>query len=451
MPDNTLYEKNHRHRQEQAFGIALGKIISVDAVNRVCTIATMMGHGSMNDQVVNRVQWLNADANPDGDESGSIPRKGSMGLVFFVNGEAFIWGYFRPQGKGGTAKQGAESPNLVEGDKVISTKAGNRITIKRSGLVELYSKDTLQRLMFPMGSKIVDLCRHYKLKADGGTIEWTPANKITGTLSYNAEFANSVLRAFVIYEQKGFVSSSIISKVTVGAAFPGVPGTKIPTYTHTIGISGQVTTTVSPPLPEGSPSGFKSVMSPDGSLEILAGIGQTFTCKVDTLGALSLSVNKISEATISAKGDIALKNKIGEATISATGEVAIKNKTAEVSMTTAGDMAIKNKLASVSLKSSGDMEIKGPAATITISAAGEIKIDSKTKIAMSSKAGFDIKSMGPVNIEGVGPMNIKNKGLISLDGTGSGATDFVLCNPTTLSPFTGAPLMPFSTTIKVSK
>ena len=451
MPENTLYEKNHRNRQEQAFGIALGKIISVDAVNRVCTIATMMGHGSMNDQVVNRVQWLNADANPDGDESGSIPRKGSMGLVFFVNGETFIWGYFRPQSKGGSAKQGTENPKLVEGDKVISTKAGNRLTIKRSGLIELYSKDTLQRLMFPMGSKIVDLCRHYKLKADGGTIEWTPANKVTGTLVHNSEFANSVMRAFVIYEQRGYVSSSIISKVTVGAAFPGVSGTKVPTYTHTIGISGQVTTTVTPPVPEGTPTGFKSVLNPDGSLKILAGAGQTFECTVATTGELNLSVNKIAEASVSVKGDIALKNKVGEATISALGDIALKNKVAEVTMAAKGDIAVKNKLASVAMKASGDIEIKGPGATVTISAAGEIKVDSKTKITMASKAGFDIKSTGPVNIEGVGPMNIKNKGLISLDGTGSGATDFVLCNPTTLSPFTGAPLMPFSTTIKVSK
>lgn len=432
VQDYSLYERNHQNRQEQAFGICLGKITSVDINSRTCSIVTFMGHGTMNDQVISNCQWLSTDANPEGDESGCIPRRGSLGLVFFVDGETFIWGFLRPLSKGGSAAQGPESPKLNEGDKIISTKAGNRITIKRSGLIELYSSDLLQRLMFPLGGKIVDLCQEYNLKADGGSIEWTSDPDTFSTL-WDTEFRQSVARLFVVRERRGYVTEDILLKTEVGPALPGIQGTTTPTYIHTIKSTGEVTTTVSPPQPEGTPIGFKSVMGPDGSLQVLAGTAQTVAFAISATGETKLSVNSIAEASISATGDITIKNKVGEATVSATGDIAVKNKMAKLTM---------------SVK--GDVEIKAGACSITMSATGEIKIDTPNKVTMSAKAGFDIKSMGPVNIEGIGPMNIKSKGPISLDG-GTGASDFVLTNPTTLSPFTGAPLVPFSTTIKVSK
>lgn len=468
MTEHSLWESKNRNRQEQAFGITLGKITAVDVPSRTCSIVTFMGQGTLNDQVINSCQWLNADANPDGDESGCIPRRGSMGLVFFVGGETFIWGFMRPQAKGGSAAQGPESPMLNEGDKIISTKAGNRITIKRSGFIELFSKDTLQRLMFPLGGKIVDMCQYYNLKADGGTIEWG-ADVDTGMCLYDAEFRQSLGRYFVVREQKGYISSDIICRTTVGPAFPGAVGTSTPTYTHTIGINGETVTTVSPPQPEGTPIGYKSTIGPDGSITVLSGTGQTVIFTISATGETKLSVNSIAEASVSASGDIALKNKVGEATISATGDIAIKNKVAEATMASAGDIALKNKVGEATIAAAGDIALKNKVAkltmsskgdieissgsffTMTVSATGEVKIDAKGKATIAAMKGLDITvSAGPVKIEAGGPIDIKAKGTVKID-TGAGATDNVLTYPTTLSPFTGAPLMPYSTTVMVSK
>ncbi len=449
------------------FSIHIGRIIDVNAEARLCRVSGMMG----SDWGPVWMQYLCADTNPDGDESGSIPRKGSMGLVFVVGGEAFIWGYFRPVGKGASCKQGPESVTLGEGDKIMSTSGGNRITLKRSGLVELYCKDTLQRLMFPVGSRIADICREYNLKADGGVIEWPVAEPVTGNTLWDAEFAMQIVRAFVVHEQKGYVSSDIILKTTVGPAFPGVKGSTTPTYVHTVGINGETTTTVSPPQFEGTPTGFKSVIGPDGSIQILAGLLQKVVMSINTTGDVSLDVNeiahmgvsatgdiiannKVGEASISATGDIALKNKIGEATIAAAGDIAIKNKTGEATIAAAGDIALKNKMGSATMSSKGDIEIKGPTVTITMSAAGEMTVSAVKKVSITSKAEVEIKAVGGITVESsAGPVNITAKGAmpVSLAGKGMQATDSVLCWPTTLSPFTGAPLMPYSQSIMVSK
>lgn len=415
MLDHSPYEGFHEKRQEQAFGACLGVVRSVDAANRLCAVSTFLGDGSLNDQVIPKCQWLSLDSNPDGDELGCIPRRGSIGLVFFIGGEVFVWGFLRPLSENGNAAQGAESPTLTEGDKIISTKAGNRLTIKKSGLVELFAKDTLQRVMFPLGSKIIDICRAYNLQTDAGEIIWN-SNELLQTALYDAEFRQTVARALIIHDQKGYISPTLISKTTVGAALPGVRGTSTPSYVQTIGVDGTLTTSITPPGPEGLPVGFNSVVKPDGSISIKAGALQTTEIGVDLQGAVKLSVNKISEASISA----------------------------------AGDVLVKNALSKIAITSSGDITVTSGTATLKIAVSGEVTLDTVNKITLSPKAGLDIKSLGPVNIEGVGPMNIKTKGIINIDG-GTGASDFVLTNPTTLSPFTGAPLAPFSTTVKVSK
>lgn len=410
------YERLNKNRQEQAFGISLGTITGVDEVNRTCAVSTFMGTGSMDDQVVKSCQWLNPDANPDGDEFGCVPRRGAMGVVFHVCGETFVGGYLKPLSKGGSTIQGPEFPKLTAGDKIISTKAGNRITVKKSGLIEFYSKDTLQRIMFPLGSQIIDICREFNLKTDAGYIFWGNSDLESTTL-YKAEFRQTLSRTFVIYEQKGYVSEDILSKTIIGPGLPGLEGTVTPSYVHTIGVDGTITTIVGPPQPEGSPTGYQSIISPDGSVEIKSGLLQTTALSLGTDGSVSIDVNKLAQATFSPEGEITCKNSLSK----------------------------------ISLASSGDVEIASGKTTIKITAFGEVTIDAPTMCSVNAKAGIEFKCTGPapINIESLGPVSIKGK-TISIDG-GTGPSDSVLCFPTTLSPFTGAPLTPFSTTVKVSK
>jgi len=450
MTDKSIYEKNNRNRQEQAFGICLGQIVGVNVADRTCSVSTFAGFGSMQDQYIDKCQWLSADANPEGDESGSIPRRGSMGLVFFVDGEAFIWGYLKPLWKGGTAAKGNEDPKLVEGDKIISTLQGNRIAVKRSGLIELYSADTLRRLMVPNGARIMDVCKEYFLNCmNGGQMTWT-GDPILNTALFKAEYRKDLARTFMVVEEKGYVTEDILSRITIGPALPFYSDIITPTYVQTISASGEVKVNVTPPLPEGSPSGYQSKIGPDGSLSILAGSAQTTSIDVSPLGAITIAVSELASASISEVGDIDLAGPVASASMSAVGDISLGNAVAMATIAAAGDIEISNALSKIAVSSSGDIEVTGPMCSLTITSAGEVKIEASQKITLDAKLGIDVISLGPVNIEGVGPMSLKTKGIVSIDG-GTGATDFVLTNPTTISPFTGAPLVPFSTTVQVSK
>ncbi len=157
--DDSIYESRHPVREEQAFGFAFGRITEVFAKERYCTVVTFMGKGSINDNYIPKCQWINLDSNPEGDESTSIPRKNSIGLVFFVAGEPFIFGFFKPLARNATTVTGSEPSKVVEGDKIISTVAGNKITVKSNGAIEIVSSNTLRRVMIPKGAAIFDLCR----------------------------------------------------------------------------------------------------------------------------------------------------------------------------------------------------------------------------------------------------------------------------------------------------
>lgn len=430
--DKSIVECTHPTRIQQSANIALGRIIDVDITTRTCTVATITGSGSIFDVYPTKCQWLCQDANPEGDESGSIPRRGSWGIIYFIDGQAFIGGYTKPLGDKGTTLRGNESTTLNEGDKVISTLAGNQLTIKINGRIELYATPGLSRNLIPTNNKIVDLCSAYDFKSAGGLISWSPRKDLT-TL-WRAEYYNTLNRLYLIEEKKGFVSSDLMYKKSVGPGVAGVPqGTKTPVYMQTIGLSGETITEIHPPLPEGSPSGFKSTIGPDGSIEILAGAAQTVKVNVGATGSVEVNVNDLGNLMMSDTGDFIFAGPVASASVLKKGDIELANAVATLSMAAAGDITVSN-----------------ATVTISISAAGEVTISAPQKVTIEGKAGVDIKSIGPVNIEGVGPMNIKTKGQIMLDG-GTGASDFVLTNPTTLSPFTGAPLVPFSTTVMVSK
>lgn len=436
MTDISLFERAHRHRQEQASGVAFGRIIDVDAKKRLCTVATMMGAGSMNDQVLPNCMWVSTDLNPDGDESGSIPRRGTMGLVFFVDSATFFWGAFPPLGVEGSAAKPDSLLSLVEGDKVISTLTGNRLTIKRSGLIELYSSDLLQRLMFRTNSgvyRIQDICGDYILNvSDGGLISWSsdPATQVS---LYRAEYRRDLAKSFLITEEKGNVTPDIISRTYIGPGVPGYPQVATPVYTNEITIAGQMTTTLSFPQFPGTPAGYASVIGPDGSISIKAGAFQTTTIDVGASGAVDLSVNSLATVSVSELGDISAKGPVASAEMSAAGEVTFKNA-----------------MATASLKVSGEIEITNVQGKIVINPAGQITIESSLGAVKIQATQIDLKSMGPINIESLGPTSVKSTGPLELTGLGMPATGSVLTNPQTLSPFTGAPLVPFSTSVKVS-
>lgn len=437
----TLYEKGNRSRQESAFGIAMARVIDVDSKKRSCTIVTFNGSGSMDDNSHKNCYWLSTDANPDGDESSYIPRRGTIGLAFFIKGAVYFWGAMNPIGKEATAANPKSPTNQVEGDKFISTLTGNRININRNGSIELYSSDTLRRKMYRTNDgiyRIQDMCGEYLLNVtDGGTILWL-SNAATQASYYRAEFRKDLLKSYMITEEKGGVTPTIMSRTYIGPGIPGIDNIQTPVFTDEITVAGQRTTTLSLPQFPGTPAGFKSeIDGPLGSVTLKTGAFQNTTIEAATDGSLTATVNLgAAELNMNMTGDIDIQNLASSASLAKSGAIEVKNNFGKATISAKGDIEISNAIGT----------------TISISAAGEVKITAPQKITMEAKTGIDVKSaLGPINVESsAGPVSIKAKGIVSLDG-GTGATDFVLTNPTTLSPFTGAPLAPFSKTVQVSK
>ena len=174
-------------------GVALGRIVSVDAKKRFCRVKTFFGDAHLVDKDIPVCQWLSLDANPEGDESTSIPRVNSTGLVFFVAGEAFIWGYFKATTKDKGATTGKEQSNLNEGDKIIATVAGNKIILKANGVVEIQSKETLRTIYFPKEGLLAHLCEAYDIRTDGGSMTWRTTDELLNQTLFQGLYKRETL------------------------------------------------------------------------------------------------------------------------------------------------------------------------------------------------------------------------------------------------------------------
>ena len=395
--DYSIYERGNPTRVDQSEGISFGRVWKVNTETRLCEVHTFGGNNNKNDRVV-ECQWLSLDAHPEGDESTSILRPGTIGLVFHVGGEAFFFGSMKPLREDKGATTGNEPSSLTEGDKVIATDKGNKITVKSSGLIEIEANQELRRVYFPAGNRMLDICNAYEMWADGGKVSWKTIDELNQT-KYSREIRRDIARSFVIVEDIGAVDATTLYNFAIGPGVPGVEGVPLPIYNHSVDATGKHTFSIKPP---GVPMavGMEAEIHPDGSFTIASGTAP---------------------------------NQFAMDFSGLTGDTSIEI----------------NRLAKVFISGTGDVEVVGPVASLKMSMAGEVTVDGPTGIKLSAKKGIDIESVGPVNVTAKAPITIKGI-TVNIDG-GTGTSDFVLTNPTTLSPFTGNPLVPFSATVKVSK
>ena len=406
MGTSTLYEGNHPNRQDNSSGIALCRITAVDTANRLCTIKTFFGTGAMDDNHIPNCQWLSQDANPEGDESTSIPRIDSIALAFFVNGEVFVMGFLKALTGEGSATTGNEVTKLTSGDKLIATVGGNRISVKANGSIELRSKETLRTIYFPTDSLLNHLCKAYLLQTDGGYHDWKKND--LGFTTSKQEYRADLLRTGVMIVERGYVDATTIERITIGVPLPGGEDIPLPSFQKTIGRLGEVNLKIGAP-------GFIA--------------GQGFEANILPTGAFDLAVNSsLLKIEGNALGGFTVQNEAGATVdMGATGEITVKNKAATISVSATGAVEIDTSL--------GDAKIK--AKKVDIEATSDITVKTLTGKATVEALEAIISAKTGVKIDGSG-------------GGGSGAVQSVLTNPATLSPFTGAPLVPFSQTVKVS-
>lgn len=425
MLETSALETDELRNSLYRNGVCLGRVSSVDAKRRFCEVKTFFGPPGLVDLHLENVQWLSTDANPDGDESTAIPRVNSTGLVFFVEGEPFIWGYFKATKPGDGAVTGKEQAVLNPGDKIMSTAGGNRIVVKKSGLIEIHSNESLKTIYFPREGLLSHICQQYSIQCDGGFEAWKNLNALNETLN-TKEYRRDMARTTIVFEERGKVDSTVVKKVSIGPGIPGVQGVFVPVFTMETDLTGQTKCEVG-----------------------LAGTGVSF--EATPFGTFSLK-NPFGSVELDALGGWEFKTPQASLKVSALGDIEAKGPIAEAKLSLDGKIEVKNALTTFSIAPSGETKIEAPAASVSISTAGEVKIEGTSKIVLDTKAGLDIKSIGPVKVEALGKVTVS--GLqVAIDGTaggGAGAINGVLCNPLTVSQFTGAPLLPFSTTVKVS-
>jgi len=336
MADASLYERKHMSRREQSSGSCFGVISQVFPAKRLCAVRTFGGTGSLDDQYIPQCQWISLDANPQGDEATTIPRKGSTGIVQFIDGEPFIFGYFRALNKQEGAVAGNEYSG-VEGDKITTTIAGNKIIVKRNGMILIECKETLKSIWLPSKSTLIDIMKNWTVNTDGGSFNWTNND---GSTLWNAEYWTSPARYAALQEQKGAAGGTIISRTSVGPAFPGVPGVAAAVYEHTIAITGETSLKVSP---MGGAGGVSAKISPTGAITISTGLAPMtqFSLEVTPLGDTTIDVNKQAQFTIDKLGAVKVRNNGGSVDLSIGGDITMKNKLGEFHMTALGKFAAK--------------------------------------------------------------------------------------------------------------
>lgn len=386
---NTIYERSGGLNRLNKNGIALGKITHVDAKTRFCEVKTFFGEPGLIDLHLPKVQWLSTDSNPAGDESTSIPRVGSTGLVFFVGGTAFIWGYFKATSPAKGAVTGKEVADLKEGDKIIATVGGNRIIVRANASIEIQSTDTLRTIYFPKDGLLADICEAYTFKGDGGTESWKIINEANQTL-YKRETRMDLARTNLVYEEMGAVDgATVIKRTTIGPGIPGIEGIQLPVFKFEQDITGKTTCEVGL-----AGTGLSIEMTPLGDFTMknllsqvnLAASGDwefktpAGTFKMSTAGDAEFTNTASGKLSVTATGDVEASNPKGKYTMSATGDMEISNNGVEITGTATGDVTAKSKIGqgTLMMEKTGAVTLKG--------AIGVLKIDKDGKIGLGGPA-----------------------------------------------------------------
>jgi hypothetical protein len=357
--EKSIYERGSPTRQASANGIAMGRITTVDIDTRLCRVKTFLGPQELLDKDLKNVQWVNADGNVDGDESGSIPREGAIGLVFFIEGEPYIFGFIKPLNGAKGAITGKESvTRLVRGDKLISTKSGNYICIRTNGSIEINSRESLKRVFIPTDSRIQEVCRNFNFKTDGGYINWENKGPILlGQQLFTQEFRRDLARSFVVVEERGAVGASTIYRTTMGPGIPGIPGIPAAVYSFSIDVTGKTSLAIGAGVPV-----MTADISPAGQIDVVSFSDISVTSRLGNI----LAETDVGDITATAKlgnisveasaGNISAKALVGNVSVGATlGDIDVK--------ATAGDITMEGSLGKLKL-GKGKIGLGGPAAEI---------------------------------------------------------------------------------------
>lgn len=239
--------------------LSYGKIYSVNAANRTCSVKTFGSDPLIGDSDFINIQWLNPFSSIEGGEISFVPTVGSFVVIAIVDGLAWIIGFFHPitlspdtqiidkeldgvDPSGASASQNKERIN--PGDFILRTDGNCRLVLRRGGEIEIESTKQCKTTYFPARNLINTLCQNYEFRTAGGSIDWVQRDKNSEDTVYVSEYRDSIERRNIIRYEKGTVepNKEIIYRFSIGPGVDTDPENGenfTPTYKQTIYNNGR--------------------------------------------------------------------------------------------------------------------------------------------------------------------------------------------------------------------
>ena len=418
MVGYSLYEKDSPFRKSMRWGLACGNVVSVDPDNRSCVVRTFDGTEFCDNCVFENTQWLSMDSTAEGDETAAMPRVGNLVLIAIVNSNAYILGGFRPLNEEGGFTYGNEV-KLKTGDKIIKTKAENRITVRSNKLIEVIAKEgALQTVYFPNDNTIAHLCSNHQMILRGGRTEWLYDADLKTALK--KELARrDLFQSMVVTEEKGYVDALLVYRKAIGTLPPGVVDIPLPIYSESVDMFGTRKVQIQPPVGVG---GIEIEYNGIGPLySIKMGLVPQFKLDINALlGTVDLDVNKVIQASLSGvDGTFKINNVVASMEVSGVGDITVKNPTVTVSAATTGDVEIKNPTVTATLSKTGDIGLKNPLIET------KFGVDGSTTIENSSAYKIAASPAGEISVSNVAKAGLKMSpgGQVALGGAAAELLD----------------------------
>ena len=336
----SIYERNNDFRSDIDQGITFCRVTRVFPEKRMCEVKTFGGRGFKTDNHISNCQWISTDANPDGDESGAIPRVNSYGLLAFVEGEPFIIGYWKPLSSAGEANVGDVLEELNEGDRVLKTIGKNKIILRTSGEIQIESTRVCRSIWFPERDLLNTLCRNYEFRTDGGTIDWehVDENDSINDTVFREEIRDNITRSNIVKTEVGTIerNNPLIFRKQFGK---GVDGDDIASVVHTTEIKNTGETDVFIRSADAS-NGYKLNIKPSG--ETTLNIGDRANLNIKNTGATTYNVAGKATVTIQPSGDTTIDVGPGKSVINiaASGNISI-TASANVNVKASSNVVVK--------------------------------------------------------------------------------------------------------------
>lgn len=350
---NNFYSPVKEQKEITQLANAKGTILSVDPLRRTYTIHVTSIDPKINDVKYNNVQLLNASSSMLGEESGALAEINTICAVTFVGTTPYIMGFLNPirlttskdpskeknidQGVGNEgAIEGSTSGSkgtLDAGDYAISTRGGNKIVVRRSGIIECEAKKTCRTNYFPQEDKIFHMCRKFEFHSDAVTEFHTSSPSTTKSPTYFfKKYINQIEGESAIVQERGEIpdlNKEIIERVAYGK-FENLnkKNTFIkPSYVKETYSSGKIVEAIEcgTPSPTEDNSAWYKEQKEDGEFIISCGkkvwrmnvkndgnttlkINEKFSFEIEPSGKVYLNINEKFKLNIESSGDFSVNS-----------------------------------------------------------------------------------------------------------------------------------------------